>query len=292
MNDSQPQKPALLANWFFRQAGLTVATTVVAAAVGMSGVAGAETVFFYDDFETQADPLIAPPTGVSWSDVGLGNGYDLVASPTAGGVSALRVNRDGATDTGALLAVGNAGALVAGRQVEYSFRINSVLNPDNGVSHNFNGNVQISIMASDSSTLASFGTINGGSENYHASDAGGANVDLGVTMPRNTPAFDTVRVLLTLTEPGVDQIGGTYEIFIDVDDTDGVATNSLGVYNLNTISVPVAQPTNPAFRIARGPSTSNVIFDDISIYIPEPGSAALLLVGSLACVFRKRGRSS
>jgi hypothetical protein len=261
----------------------------LALTAGVAGTDAGAVVYFADGFETQTDPLGTPPVGVRWSDNGSGNSYDLITSPVATGTTALRVNRDGGTDVPNLLGVGNAGAFVAGNVVEYSFRVNSITNPTNSVSHNFNGNIQVSVSTPSGLNLASFGTLNGGSENYHASDAGNGNVDLGVTVPRNTAAYDTVRLVLSLTEPAAGQIGGTYEVFVDIDDTDGLTTNSLGTYNLATVTLPVSETTNPGVRLSRGPSSSNVLYDDFSItLVPEPGSMALALAGSVLLIGRRR----
>lgn len=262
---------------------------VAAAGCGLAVETAQATVYFSDGFETQTDPLGNPPVGVRWSDSGLGNNHDIVASPVASGAAALRVNRDGSTDVPNLSAVGNAGALVAGNVVEFSLRINTMLNPDNNTSHNFNSPIQLNIGFANGVSLANFGTLGGGSENYFASDAGSGNADLGVTIPRNTNAYDTVRLVLTLTEPAAGQLGGTYEVFIDIDDTDGLTTNSLGVFDLATQTIPVSESTNPAIRIARGPSTSNVFYDDISIsLVPEPGSMALATIGGVLLIARRR----
>lgn len=282
------QQP-IRSSWASRAGFLAVPALGLAIVAGFGAVDAQAVVYFSDGFETQTDPLGNPPIGVRWSDNGLGNNHDIVATPTATGTAALRVNRDGSTDVPNLSAVGNAGALVAGNVVEFSLRINTLLNPSNSVSHNFNGPVQLGFGFSNGVALANFGILNGGSENYFASDAGSGNVDLGVTAPRNTNAYDTVRLVLSLTEPAAGQLGGTYEVFIDIDDTDGLTTNSLGVFDLAAQSIPVAESTNPTIRIARGPSTSDVYYDDISItLVPEPGSMALAMIGGSLLIARRR----
>lgn len=251
------------------------------------GAANAETVYFYDGFESQTDPLTTPPTGVRWSDNGIGNSYDLVSSPTANGSAALKIIRDGSTDLPNLSGIGDAGALVAGNVVEFSFLINQIAFDDEPT-HNFNAPIQNRVGFSNGVALFNFGTLDGGSENYFVTD-GGTNTDTGVTIPRNTAAYDAVRFVLTLTEPAVGQLGGTYEVFIDTDDADGIASTSRGVYDLNTVTVPASESTNPAFIFQRGLTTSSTLYDDIRISaVPEPGTMALYALGSAAMLVRRR----
>jgi len=261
----------------------------VLASCGLAvGDAQSATVYFSDGFESQTDPLGAPPVGAAWFDSGLGDNHALAAGVGFGGSQALEVIRDNAgTAIPSLTGAGTAGGLVAGNVIEYVFHINQVESPE-GTTHNFNAPIQNKIGFANGQALINFGTLSGGSENYFVTNSG-VNVDLGVTIPRNTAAYDALRFVLTLTEPAVGQLGGTYEVFLDVDDADGIATTSRGVFNLTTQVIPVANSTNASFQISRGGFTSTSLYDDISIsQVPEPGSVAVAMVGGLLMIVRRR----
>lgn len=269
----------------------SVAAFFTASVVGVSS--GQAAIYFSDGFETQTDPLGNPPTGVAWRDVGNGDNHALVSSPVFAGATALRLNRtnDG-TVIPSLIGVGTAGGLVGGNVLEFVFHINQVADPLSNTTHNFNAPIQNGIGFSNGQTLLSFGTLNGNLETYHVTDAG-SNVNLGVAVPRNTAAYDALRFVLTLTNPTPTTLGGTYEVFIDTDDADGVATTSRGVYNLTARTIPVSEGTNPSIRLSRGSFTSASLYDDISISdVPEPASLAMALVGGLMMIGRGRRASN
>lgn len=256
----------------------------------LAGGAGAATTYFSDGFENQTNPLKAPDIGLSWSDNGTGHNYDLTTTSgqVNSGTTALKTNTPGGGVAMNLLGTGTSGALVAGNVIQYVINVNQ-LTLTGDPAHNFNAPIQLSLTTSAGAKLAQIGTLNGGSEDYEATNAGTAQ-DLGVKVPRNTVPYDTLRVVMTLTSPGLNQIGGTYDFYVKIDG--GAEQKLASGFVLNTVTLPSSNATNPAFVIQRGGSTSTSFYDDISITsvdLPEPSTiSAVTLIGGVALRRRKR----
>ncbi len=272
-----------------RHLGLVLAAGL--AGGSLASQAEAQVTYFYDGFEAQTDPLGNPPTGLAWRDNGLGDNHAIVTSPVATGTQALQLIRSNDGSTPNLRGVSDPGALVAGNTIEVVFHIDQQALTGEP-SHAFNGPIQIGVGFSNGQNLLRFGTLDANaSQNYFTSNDATVGTDLGVSVPVNSAGYDAIRLVLSLTEPAPGQLGGTYQVFLDTDDADGVATTQRGgTFNLATLAVPGSESTNASFNLARGPSTSTSFYDDISItqVIPEPGSMALLTSGGVLVLARRR----